>query len=296
MADERRRLNHWQKAGLPIAGVLENRGGYACPQCGMRTDLFGRGGGGQLAEELSAPFLPAGRMHEQEGLWEEAHRRNRRMFAPLYKMWKLAPDLSSRHHEACRSPLAEAQAFQRLADVAQNATMETSRRWPMSNELKIEPIGVIETPFRKPAGTPIQPSRANGARGRVRVERRFWAGLQDLAGFERIWLIYWLHRRPGSALLVTPFLDQQQRGVFATRAPARPTPIGMSAVRLIGIEEGVLEVADVDMIDGTPLVDIKPYVPEFDSYPGSKAGWLEESNSGARLADGRFGGAAPTRS
>jgi tRNA-Thr(GGU) m(6)t(6)A37 methyltransferase TsaA len=166
----------------------------------------------------------------------------------------------------------------------------------MSNELKIEPIGVIETPFREPAGTPIQPSRANGTRGKVRVEPRFWAGLQDLAGFERIWLIYWLHRRLGSALLVTPFLDQQERGVFATRAPARPTPIGISAVRLMGIEGGVLEVADVDMIDGTPLLDIKPYVPEFDSYPASRAGWFDESNSRSRLADGRFGVTAPTGS
>ena len=163
----------------------------------------------------------------------------------------------------------------------------------MSNELKIEPIGVIETPFHEPAGTPIQPSRANGSRGRVRVEPCYWAGLQDLAGFERIWLIYWLHQWPGSALRVTPFLDQQPRGVFATRAPSRPTPIGMSAVRLIGIEGGTLEVADVDMIDGTPLLDIKPYVPEFDSYPASKAGWLDESRSGSRLADGRFGITAP---
>ena len=173
---------------------------------------------------------------------------------------------------------------------------QAERGQPMSNELKIEPIGVIETPFREPAGTPIQPSRANGARGKVRVEPRFWAGLQDLAGFERIRLIYWLHRRPGSALVVTPFLDQQERGVFATRAPARPTPIGISAVRLMGIEGGVLEVADVDMIDGTPLLDIKPYVPEFDSYPASRAGWFDESNSGSRVADDRFGVTAPTGS
>ena len=158
----------------------------------------------------------------------------------------------------------------------------------MSNELKIEPIGVIETPFQEPEGTPIQPSRANGARGKSPRERRFWAGLRDLAGLERIWLIYWLHRRPGTALLVTPFLDQQERGVFATRAPARPTPIGISAVRLIGIEEGVLEVADVDMIDGTPLLDIKPYVPEFDSYPASRSGWFDQSHSRERLADDRF--------
>ena len=125
----------------------------------------------------------------------------------------------------------------------------------MSDELKIEPIGVIETPFREPAGTPIQPSRAKGARGKVRVELQFHAGLKDLAGFERIWLIYWLHKAPVASLLVTPFLDRRQRGVFATRAPARPSPLGISAVRLLAVQEGVLEVADVDMIDGTPLLD-----------------------------------------
>jgi tRNA (adenine37-N6)-methyltransferase len=158
----------------------------------------------------------------------------------------------------------------------------------MSEELKIEPIGVIETPFREPAGTPIQPSRANGARGKVRLEPRFQAGLQDLAGFERIWLIYWLHKAPGSSLLVTPFLDQRQHGTFSTRSPARPSPIGISAVRLLAVQDGALEVADVDMIDGTPLLDIKPYVPEFDCYPSSKAGWFDESNSDRRLADARF--------
>jgi tRNA-Thr(GGU) m(6)t(6)A37 methyltransferase TsaA len=157
----------------------------------------------------------------------------------------------------------------------------------MSN-LRLDPIGVIETPFHGPAGTPIQPSRANGARGKVRLDRRFWAGLQDLAGFERVWLIYWLHKRPCSSLLVTPFLDQQPRGIFATRAPLRPSPIGISAVRLIGVEEGALEVADVDMIDGTPLLDIKPYVPEFDAHPASRAGWFDNSNSQATSADGRF--------
>lgn len=163
----------------------------------------------------------------------------------------------------------------------------------MSEELKIEPIGVIETPFREPAGAPIQPSRANGARGKVHIEPRFQAGLQDLAGFERIWLIYWLHQTPGSSLLVTPFLDQRQRGIFATRAPARPSPIGISAVRLLAVQDGILEVAGVDIIDGTPLLDIKPYVPEFDCYPDSKAGWFDESNSDRRLADGRFARTPP---
>ena len=166
----------------------------------------------------------------------------------------------------------------------------------MFDELRIRPIGVIETPFHEPAGTPIQPSRASGAQGKVRVDPQYWRGLQDLAGFERVWLIYWLHKQRGASLVVTPFLDQQPHGVFATRAPARPAPIGMSAVRLIGIEDGVLEVADVDMIDGTPLLDVKPYVPEFDSYPASRAGWFGKSNSQSRLADGRFGVSAPTGS
>jgi tRNA (adenine37-N6)-methyltransferase len=161
----------------------------------------------------------------------------------------------------------------------------------MSDELTLEPIGVIETPFREPHGTPIQPSRAQGARGRVRLEPQFLAGLQDLAGFERIWLIYWLHKAPGLSLRVTPFLDQQERGVFATRAPTRPAPIGISVVRLLAMEEGVLDIADVDMIDGTPLLDIKPYVPEFDCFVNSRAGWFDESNSARRLADDRFNSA-----
>ena len=159
----------------------------------------------------------------------------------------------------------------------------------MPDLLTVETIGVIETPFPEPKGTPIQPSRAAGALGRVRVEARYRAALRDLEGFERIWLLYWLHRAPEARLHVTPFLDSRQHGLFATRAPARPCPIGMSAVRLLGIvEDGVLEVADVDMIDGTPLLDIKPYVPEFDSHPVSKAGWFDEAASQRCLADGRF--------
>jgi len=106
--------------------------------------------------------------------------------------------------------------------------------------------------------------------------------------------MYWFHKAPGSSLLVIPFLDRRQRGVFATRAPARPSLIGSSAVRLLAIREGVLDVADVDMIDGTPLLDIKPYVPEFDCYPNSKAGWFDESNSQRRLADERFEPPTPT--
>jgi len=158
----------------------------------------------------------------------------------------------------------------------------------MHSEMKIEPIGVIETPFREASGTPIQPSRARGTRGTVRIDPRFRPGLKDLDGFERIWLVYWFHLRPAPRLLVTPFLDTQERGVFATRAPVRPCPIGISAVRLLAVHDEILEVKDVDMVDGTPLLDVKPYVPEFDCFPGSKAGWFDRSDSPREVADGRF--------
>lgn len=177
-----------------------------------------------------------------------------------------------------------------LAPWAQSASIARNETPPMTQQLNIEPIGMIETPFREPAGTPIQPSRANGARGKVRIDPRLHDGLKDLEGFERIWLIYWFHKAPGSNLLVTPFLDSLQHGIFATRAPARPSPIGMSVVRLLAVNEGVLEVEDVDMIDGTPLLDVKPYVPEFDCYPNSKAGWFEGSSSKRCVADERFNG------
>lgn len=155
-------------------------------------------------------------------------------------------------------------------------------------QLTLHPIGWIETPFRDPEGTPIQPSRAQDARGLVRIHSGFHAGLKDLEGFERIWLIYWFHLSPGANLLVTPFLDTAQHGIFATRAPARPSPIGISVVRLLSVHNGVLEVAGVDIIDGAPLLDVKPYVPEFDCYPASRAGWYDRTESPRRLADGRF--------
>jgi tRNA-Thr(GGU) m(6)t(6)A37 methyltransferase TsaA len=155
-------------------------------------------------------------------------------------------------------------------------------------EILLRPIGVVRSSFREAAGTPIQPSRASGTRGQVIVEERFRAGLQDLIGFERIWLISWFHKASHGDLMVTPYLDTLPHGVFATRSPARPSPIGISAVRLLQVSDGVLEIADVDIVDGSPVLDIKPYVPEFDSYPGSRAGWFDESRSGVRVADDRF--------
>jgi tRNA-Thr(GGU) m(6)t(6)A37 methyltransferase TsaA len=137
---------------------------------------------------------------------------------------------------------------------------------------------------------PIQPEGAVGVRGTVEVFPEFLEGLADLAGFSRLILIYVFDRSEGFDLTVTPFLDTTRRGVFSTRAPRRPVPIGISTVRLLEVEGNRIIVEDIDICDATPLLDIKPYVPSFDAYPGEKAGWLD--NKGAMVrearADGRF--------
>ncbi|RLE28089.1 tRNA (N6-threonylcarbamoyladenosine(37)-N6)-methyltransferase TrmO [Candidatus Acetothermia bacterium] len=152
------------------------------------------------------------------------------------------------------------------------------------------PIGVIRTPFADPKGTPIQPAAARGIRGRVEVFPEYAEGLTDLAGFSHLILIYHFHRSGPPRLRARPYLDRRQHGVFATRAPARPNPIGLSVVRLLGIEGNVLQVSDVDIVDGTPLLDIKPYIPQFDAPPEARIGWLEEHIDRLPEArdDGRF--------
>jgi tRNA-Thr(GGU) m(6)t(6)A37 methyltransferase TsaA len=156
------------------------------------------------------------------------------------------------------------------------------------NTIDVHAIGIIRTPFLRPEGTPIQPSRAAGAKGVVEVFSPYRQGLKDLEGFERVWLVYSMHLVSEARLLVTPFLDTKVRGVFATRAPARPNAIGISSVRLLRIDGSTMEVAGVDIVDGTPLLDIKPYVPEFDCFPGSRAGWFDESQERRSVADDRF--------
>jgi tRNA-Thr(GGU) m(6)t(6)A37 methyltransferase TsaA len=158
----------------------------------------------------------------------------------------------------------------------------------MSLPLQLTIIGVVHSPFKEPAGTPIQAALAKGMRGIVEVSPAYADGLLDLEGFERIWLLYWLDRAPAPQLRVVPFRDEVPHGLFATRAPCRPNPIGLSCVRLIGIQRNLLTVGGVDILDGTPLLDLKPYVPEFDSFPGSRAGWLRNQGSGRTHADHRF--------
>jgi tRNA-Thr(GGU) m(6)t(6)A37 methyltransferase TsaA len=152
------------------------------------------------------------------------------------------------------------------------------------------PIGIIHSPFKTPTGSPIQPSAAEGTEARIEIFAEFAEGLQDLAGFSHIFLIYHFHLSKRFALKLKPFLDDQQRGLFATRAPSRPNPIGISVVRLMKIESPNLYIQNVDVIDGTPLLDIKPYVPAFDVHPADKIGWIENKTSKIKEAtdDGRF--------
>jgi tRNA (adenine37-N6)-methyltransferase len=152
------------------------------------------------------------------------------------------------------------------------------------------PIGTIHTPYTEPAGMPIQPAGAAGVRGTVVIKEKYRAGLHDLCGFSRIILIYAFHRSQGFELEVIPFLDTVPHGIFATRAPRRPNAIGISIVRLISVNEGELIIEGIDVVDGTPLLDVKPYVPEFDCFPDEKSGWF--AGCGDRVAgvrsDGRF--------
>jgi len=159
--------------------------------------------------------------------------------------------------------------------------------------MNIEPIGVIHSPFHRAAGTPIQPSLAEGVEGTVEVFDPFAAGLKDLEGFERIWLVYWFDRASAARLVVKPYMDDMERGLFATRAPCRPNPIGLSSVRLLAVEGCRLRIADVDVLDGTPLVDLKPYVPRFDCFPVRRVGWLETAKESGGLADDRFAAESP---
>ncbi|MGA7143316.1 MAG: tRNA (N6-threonylcarbamoyladenosine(37)-N6)-methyltransferase TrmO [Desulfobacterales bacterium] len=158
--------------------------------------------------------------------------------------------------------------------------------------MKIEftPMGIIHSPFTEPEGMPIQPAGAAGIKGTVEVFKNFQPGLDDLDGFSHIILLYHFHRSRGFDLRVVPFLDSSPRGLFATRAPKRPNPIGLSIVQLDKIEDGVLYIRNIDILDGTPLLDIKPYVPEFDAQGKVRTGWLEKARQtvSSRKSDDRF--------
>ncbi len=162
----------------------------------------------------------------------------------------------------------------------------------MTNEndilMAVKPIGVIHSSLKEAKGSPIQPAFARDSEGIVEVYEPYIEALKDLDGFERIWLIYWFHKADKFRPVVKPYLDTVERGLFATRAPCRPNPIGMSPVRLIHIENGRLYIAEVDILDGTPLLDIKPYISKFDKFDVSRNGWQDNVKGLPVIADKRF--------
>ena len=159
-----------------------------------------------------------------------------------------------------------------------------------AEHIKYRPIGVIHSPFKDPEGTPIQPSGAAGVKAEIEIFSEFIDGLIDLDGFSHIMLLYHCHRAQPCRLMVKPFLDDAEHGLFATRAPARPNPIGLSVVRLVRIIKQRLFIENVDIIDGTPLLDIKPFVPDFDTHDVERIGWLAKKVSKIENTrdDGRF--------
>jgi tRNA-Thr(GGU) m(6)t(6)A37 methyltransferase TsaA len=157
-------------------------------------------------------------------------------------------------------------------------------------DIIFHPIGIIHSPFTEQAGTPIQPRFADGAAGRVEIFDEFADGISDLDGFSHIHLIFHFHRSAGYSLRVTPYLDDVERGVFATRAPRRPNPIGLSVVRLVGVDGNLLHVEELDVLDQTPLLDIKPFNPAVDHRGPCRIGWMEgkDFSNGRLTADERF--------
>lgn len=140
-----------------------------------------------------------------------------------------------------------------------------------------KPIGIIHSPFKEIKGIPIQPKVAQDTAGKIEIFENYTDGLKDLAGFSHIILLYHFHLLKNTKLIVKPYMDDALHGVFSTRAPSRPNPIGLSIVRLTKITDNMLYVVNIDIVDNTPLLDIKPYVPQFDAWKANEIGWLEKN-------------------
>jgi len=159
------------------------------------------------------------------------------------------------------------------------------------NKIEMRPIGYVRSPIKDRSMAPIQPEGGKDIRGTIEIMPEFVEGLRDLEGFSRIQVIFHLHESEDYSLTVIPFLDDRERGVFSTRAPRRPNPIGLSSVILERIQGNKMHIRGMDMIDGTPVLDIKPYVPRIDSHPDERIGWIEDRDQGMEnsRSDGRFG-------
>jgi tRNA-Thr(GGU) m(6)t(6)A37 methyltransferase TsaA len=156
-----------------------------------------------------------------------------------------------------------------------------------SPSVTFRPIGVLHTPHTELKATPIQPVYADDCPGRAELLPELADGLADLEGFSHVYLLYWLHRASPAVMRVQPYLQDIERGLFATRFPARPNPIGLSLVRLLRCEGSVLHFNGADMLDGTPLLDIKPYAPRYDVLDQPRGGWTEDVDEATAQQRGR---------
>ncbi|WP_027182780.1 tRNA (N6-threonylcarbamoyladenosine(37)-N6)-methyltransferase TrmO [Desulfovibrio inopinatus] len=158
------------------------------------------------------------------------------------------------------------------------------------SNIVFSPIGFVESPHVKLEGMPIQPRGAKGIQGRLILDPELAQGLHDLDGFSHIIVLYYFHKSEGYDLLVKPFLDTATHGVFATRAPRRPNPLGLSILRVIDVTDNIVTVEDIDIHNGTPIIDIKPYVAAFDDCKADCFGWMDGKKEEVREArsDSRF--------
>ena len=157
-------------------------------------------------------------------------------------------------------------------------------------EMTYRPIGIIHSPFTSTDGMPIQPTSNTSKPGTLEIFPEFIEGLKDLESFSHIYILYHFHKQQQSKLMVTPFLDSQPHGVFATRAPSRPNPIGLSLVKLIRVENNLIYVNRIDVLNDTPLLDMKPYIPDFEHHEDIRVGWLESAKGHVqnKNSDNRF--------
>jgi len=160
----------------------------------------------------------------------------------------------------------------------------------MNTIINYKPIGIIHSPFKTIENIPIQNIGAKGEKGSIEIFSEFEKGLKDLEGFSHIILLYHLHLVNHSSLLVKPFMDTEERGIFATRSPIRPNPIGLTIVKLLEINQNILTIEDLDMLDQTPLLDIKPYLSTIDDIKNIRLGWLTNKiqDFETKKSDNRF--------
>lgn len=158
------------------------------------------------------------------------------------------------------------------------------------DEIKYKPIGIVHSSFKKPIGVPIQSAVSKNTKGTIEIFKEYSKGLEGIERFSYIILLCHLHFCKKYSLKVVPYMDKETRGVFATRAPCRPNSIGISIVHLVKVEKNIIYIEDIDIVDGTPLLDIKPYVPQFDIRKTDRIGWLKENIHKLPKAkdDGRF--------